>query len=139
MRKGGYIMGEYSKEQIVKVLEERGTIQVKDNEGMAYQISLRKDDAKVYVNYCEGDNNCFTYNGFIDWKYLVDNWGVHDCIVTYEVFKASLKEDGEEKYVPNLEKVLSALGFDNSENGINTDEVADLFDKMKYQLAHQLI
>ena len=132
-------MGEYSKEQIVKVLEERGTIQVKDNEGMAYQISLRKDDAKVYVNYCEGDNNCFTYNGFIDWKYLVDNWGVHDCIVTYEVFKASLKEDGEEKYVPNLEKVLSALGFDNSENGINTDEVADLFDKMKYQLAHQLI
>ena len=139
MRKGGYIMGEYSKEQIVKVLEERGTIQVKDNEGMAYQISLRKDDAKVYVNYCEGDNNCFTYNGFIDWKYLVDNWGVHDCIVTYEVFKASLKEDGEEKYVPNLEKVLFALGFDNSENGINTDEVADLFDKMKYQLAHQLI
>ena len=132
-------MGEYSKEQIVKVLEERGTIQVKDNEGMAYQISLRKDDAKVYVNYCEGDNNCFTYNGFIDWKYLVDNWGVHDCIVTYEVFKASLKEDGEEKYVPNLEKVLFALGFDNSENGINTDEVADLFDKMKYQLAHQLI
>ena len=132
-------MGEYSKEQIVKVLEERGTFQVKDNEGMAYQISLRKDDAKVYVNYCEGDNNCFTYNGFIDWKYLVDNWGVHDCIVTYEVFKASLKEDGEEKYVPNLEKVLSALGFDNSENGINTDEVADLFDKMKYQLAHQLI
>ena len=139
MRKGGYIMGEYSKEQIVKVLEERGTIQVKDNEGMAYQISLRKDDAKVYVNYCEGDNNCFTYNGFIDWKYLVDNWGVHDCIVTYEVFKASLKEDGEEKYVPNLEEVLFALGFDNSENGINTDEVADLFDKMKYQLAHQLI
>ena len=132
-------MGEYSKEQIVKVLEERGTIQVKDNEGMAYQISLRKDDAKVYVNYCEGDNNCFTYNGFIDWKYLVDNWGVHDCIVTDEVFKASLKEDGEEKYVPNLEKVLFALGFDNSENGINTDEVADLFDKMKYQLAHQLI
>lgn len=132
-------MGEYSKKELVELLNERGTIQIKDNEGMAYQVALRKDDNKVYVNYYEGDNNCFTYNGFIDWKYLVDNWGVHDCIVTYEVFETSLKEDGEEKYVPNLEKVLSALGFDNSENGINTDEVADLFDKMKYQLAHQLI
>ena len=116
-------MGEYSKEQIVKVLEERGTIQVKDNEGMAYQISLRKDDAKVYVNYCEGDNNCFTYNGFIDWKYLVDNWGVHDCIVTYEVFKASLKEDGERDFSfyrnPSADMLLSEdeIHEEDFENG----------------------
>lgn len=130
-------MGEYySKEEIVKVLEERGTIQVKDNEGMAYQISLRKDDNKLYVNLCEGDNNSFAYNGFVDWKFLVDNWGIHDCIVSYEVFEASLKEDGEEKYVPDLEKVIEALGYDD---GANVDELSDKFDKMKYQLEHQLI
>lgn len=130
-------MGEYySKEEIVKVLEERGTIQVKDNEGMAYQISLRKDDNKVYVNLCEGDNNSFTYNGFVDWKFLVDNWGIHDCIVSYEVFEASLKEDGEEKYVPELQKIIDALGYGNE---VNVDELSDKLDKMKYQLAHQLI
>lgn len=129
-------MGEYSKDGLVELLNERGAIQIKDNEGMAYQVTLRRDDKKVYVNLCEGDNNCFTYDGFVDWKFLVDNWGIHDCIVTYEVFKASLKEDGEEKYVPDLEKVIEALGYDD---GANVDELSDKFDKMKYQLGHQLI
>lgn len=129
-------MGEYSKKELVELLNERGAIQIKDNEGMAYQVALRKDDARVYVNYCEGDNNCFTYNGFIDWKYLVDNWGVYDCIVRYEVFEASLKEDGEEKYVPDLEKIINALGY---ADGVNVDELSDKLDKMKYQLANQLI
>lgn len=129
-------MGEYSKDGLVELLNERGAIQIKDNEGMAYQVTLRRDDKKVYVNLCEGDNNCFTYDGFVDWKFLVDNWGIHDCIVTYEVFKASLKEDGEEKYVPDLEKVIEALGYDD---GANVDELSDKFDKMKYQLEHQLI
>lgn len=136
MRKGGYIMGEYSKKGLVELLKERGTIQIKDNEGIAYHVALRKDDNKVYVNLCEGDNNCFTYDGFVDWKFLVDNWGIHDCIVTYEVFESSLKEDGEEKYVPDLEKVIDALGYDD---GVNVDELSDKFDKMKYQLEHQLI
>ena len=129
-------MGEYSKKGLVELLNERGTIQIKDNEGMAYHVSLRIDDKKVYVNLCEGDNNCFTYDGFVDWKFLVDNWGIHDCIVTYEVFEASLKENGEEKYVPDLEKVIDALGYDD---GVNVDELSDKFDKMKYQLTHQLI
>lgn len=128
-------MGEYSKEGLVELLNERGAIQIKDNEGMAYQVTLQRDK-KVYVNLCEGDNNCFTYDGFVDWKFLVDNWGIHDCIVSYEVFEASLKEDGEEKYVPDLEKVIEALGYDDD---ANVDELSDKFDKMKYQLEHQLI
>jgi hypothetical protein len=129
-------MVKYSKKELVKLLEERSSIKVKDSDGKAYYIALRKNDEFVYVNYREGDDGCIVYEGFIDWKLLVDNWGIHDYINTYKNFTDSLKQVDEERYVPKLEKVIKILCH---EGEINVDRLLDDFSRMRYQLESNLI